>query len=622
MPEIKVKCKCGETRIECFSNPEKEKRCRACVKAAKNSPNKKEQVIDTEQTDLTHSNWQGGKYAGSVFQRTGDENGVIACVAGKQKRFRFVEYGNDQTKTKEEADKHRKKLSDELEETKNKYKIIFIKNKPKYLIVKLSKNYCTLIDYKYLDFIKNNNLFVSKGGKEEAKSYCRYQSDKNTLLFHRYVLGILDAGDKVLGDHVNRYPLDNREANLRQCSHSVNNSNKSIINSMEYTQSGDKFVGTIVYRTNPAKPQVTLSEKFNSMEQAKTWARNKIKELDLAYAEMSDEAKTLAKEFETIMNEHAGDYKWSDIDELDNWDVDNTKAAQIDNKKETLSVVTGKKEIYNKFKLINGNFTPGADILTPDRKIHHLTHGQTEYKYCSGCDQWTGVSNYFVNKQNYDGLDRRCKTCKSASSKKYKAGKTEQTEEIDEPDKPDEPNVIQVQQGGQIDESNSDEEPVLVNERLNQIINEKAGTLLTGPCAEITDRNFTVRIRCNANHTWDTKIKNVYRNIWCPTCGLEQTSETKAKISNKMTQFFASESGKKSKELALAKRSETMRARKEETIANIQSKQCKGHCAQVKPIDNFCKKAASADGYQSWCKSCTNDKKKAMRAAAQVEIEV
>ncbi len=632
MPEIKVKCKCGETRIECFSNPEKEKRCRACLKAAKNSPNKKEQVVDTEQTDPTHSNWQGGKYAGSVFQRTGDANAVIACVAGKQKRFRFVEYANDQDKTKREADKYRKQLSDELEETRNKYKVISINNKPKYLIVKLSKNYCTLIDYKYLDFVKSNNMFVSKNSREHSKHYCLYGSS-TTNLFHRHVLGILEAGDKVLGDHINRYPLDNREVNLRQCSHSVNNGNKSVINSMEYAQSVDKFVGTISYRTNPAKPQITISEKFGSMELAKQWARNKVKELDLAYAEMSDEAKTLAKEFETIMTQHAGDYKWSDIDELDNWDVDNEKAEKVDNKKEILSVVTSKKEIYNKFKLINPDFVPGSDILTSDRKIHHLTHEKTEYKYCSACDKWVGTNGFPSNKKNYDGLDRRCKTCKYTLAKKYKDGKFEKEqdeqenveaqEEIEEI--PDQPN----QHGGQIiqldldDDYDEDEQVGFVNEKLNQIIQDKAGALLTGPCAELSDRNFTVRVRCNANHIWDTKIKNIYRDIWCPTCGLEQTDEAKEKISLKMTQFFASESGKQSKVLALAKRSETMRARKQETIANIQNKQCKGHCGQVKPINDFCKKAASADGYQSWCKSCTNDKKKATRTAQVAnEIEV
>ena len=148
-------------------------------------------------------------------------------------------------------------------------------------------------------------------------------------------------------------------------------------------------------------------------------------------------------------------------------------------------------------------------------------------------------------------------------------------------------------------DSDENEVPVIVNEKLNQIIQEKAGTLLTEPCAEITDRNFTVIIRCSENHEWGTKIKNVYRDIWCPICGLTQDEETKEKISKKMTDFFATEKGKKSKEQALVKRSETMRARKEETIAHIVSKQCKGECGENKSIDNFCKKAASADGYQS-----------------------
>lgn len=633
-----VKCKCGETRIECFSNPEKEKRCRECVKAAKNSANKKDQVVDTEITVLSHSNWQGGKYAGTIFQRTGDENGLITCVAGKQKRFRFVEYANDKDKTKTEADKYRKKLSDELEETRNKYKVIIVNNIPKYLVVKLSQNYCMLTDYKYLDFIKNNNIFVSKGGKIEAKHYVRFQGESTTQLFHRHILGILDAGDKVLGDHINRYPLDNREANLRKCSHSVNNGNKSIINSMEYTQSGDKFVGTISYRTNPAKPQITLTENFNSMEQAKEWTRNKVKELDHAYAELTDQGKELAKEFESIMTQYAGDYKWSDLDELDNFDVDNVKATKVDTKKTELSVVTGKKEIYNKFKLINSNYELTADVLTADRKVHHLTHENSEYKYCSGCDKWFVLTGFPSNKKNYDSLDRRCKTCKSTLAKKYKAnGKDKQEEsdeenQVDEPEQFDDENQVDepeqdnpIQHGGQIDNSDSDEDevPVIVNEKLNQIIQEKAGTLLTEPCAEITDSNFTVRIRCSENHEWGTKIKNVYRDIWCPICGLTQDEETKEKISKKMTDFFATEKGKKSKEQAHVKRSETMRARKEENIANIVSKQCKGDCCQIKSIDNFCKKTASADGYQSWCKLCTNNKKKSLRVNANnVEIEV
>lgn len=99
MTENIIKCKCGETRIECFSNPKKEKRCRECLKKAKNSPNKKPPNIDTDPTDASHSNWQGGKYGGTVFQRTGDENGIVACVSNKQKRFLFANYDDDKAKT-------------------------------------------------------------------------------------------------------------------------------------------------------------------------------------------------------------------------------------------------------------------------------------------------------------------------------------------------------------------------------------------------------------------------------------------------------------------------------------------------------------------------------------------
>ncbi len=49
MLDIKVK------PYRMFFPIQKEKICRACVRASKNSPNKKEQVVDTEQTDQMHS---------------------------------------------------------------------------------------------------------------------------------------------------------------------------------------------------------------------------------------------------------------------------------------------------------------------------------------------------------------------------------------------------------------------------------------------------------------------------------------------------------------------------------------------------------------------------------------
>jgi hypothetical protein len=45
--------KCKETlTLDKYSNPTKEKRCRACVKSAKNSTNKKDPVLDIEPTNL------------------------------------------------------------------------------------------------------------------------------------------------------------------------------------------------------------------------------------------------------------------------------------------------------------------------------------------------------------------------------------------------------------------------------------------------------------------------------------------------------------------------------------------------------------------------------------------
>ena len=71
--------------------------------------------------------------------------------------------------------------------------------------------------------------------------------------------------------------------------------------------------------------------------------------------------------------------------------------------------------------------------------------------------------------------------------------------------------------------------------------------------------------------------------------------------------------GKQNKQLSIQKRSLTMAKIKEEKMANIIEKKCSGYCSTIKSINNFCKKSASADGYQSWCKECTNNKKKELR---------
>lgn len=53
-----------------------------------------------------------------------------------------------------------------------------------------------------------------------------------------------------------------------------------------------------------------------------------------------------------------------------------------------------------------------------------------------------------------------------------------------------------------------------------------------------------------------------------------------------------------------------MKLIKDQKKATITEKSCK-KCNILKPIINYCKKTASADGFQSWCKQCTALCKKA-----------
>jgi hypothetical protein len=145
-----------------------------------------------------------------------------------------------------------------------------------------------------------------------------------------------------------------------------------------------------------------------------------------------------------------------------------------------------------------------------------------------------------------------------------------------------------------------------MKEKLTLIISTKSATLLS----PIPDFHIDpITIKCLNTHTWTTKVKNILRGHWCPTCGFEVKEKTKEKISTKLKAYLQTDEGKENKKLSLQKRSETMKSIKEEKIATITEKKCT-KCTTIKPIINYCKKSASADGYQSWCKQCTNTLKK------------
>jgi len=325
--------KCNiEKTIENFSKhsgtkDKHDNRCKECVKNVKNNKDREKRPSEKDliETDLTNKNWQGGKYNGSIFERIiknkDTENKVyIVAVGGKQKTFNPKNFKNDE-ECLQEAEKYKKEKSDELNLTSNKYKIIFENNKPKYLIVQLTKNYITLCDYLQLEFIKNNNLFVSKSSAKESKQYCLYNINNDIKRFHGYITGY----DMV--DHINRYPLDNRNCNLRKTTHTENNKNStntnktSLMTGVTFNSKDEAWRGRI--KINGKEHNKQFAIKTYGYEEAKqmaiTWRQeqaklsdnfvNKVEEKDLNKHIDYDKLK---KEYEEIMEKYSNGFKWKD----------------------------------------------------------------------------------------------------------------------------------------------------------------------------------------------------------------------------------------------------------------------------------------------------------------------
>jgi len=146
-------------------------------------------------------------------------------------------------------------------------------------------------------------------------------------------------------------------------------------------------------------------------------------------------------------------------------------------------------------------------------------------------------------------------------------------------------------------------------EKVKKLIHAKEGILTKGV---YINNKSKMTIKCSKDHEFETTPRNLRRNIWCPTCGLNVTKETSTKISDQMKKHFSTEEGKKQKALAHGKRSITMAKQREELQKGLTHVTC-AKCNKNKQVSEFCKKAAAKTGYQSWCKFCTNEKKKATK---------
>lgn len=75
-----------------------------------------------------------------------------------------------------------------------------------------------IVDKEMKDFCENNTITVGKNG------YAYINCKGKRVSLHRYLMN--PPKEKVV-DHINHNPLDNRKENLRVCTHSENNQNKS-----------------------------------------------------------------------------------------------------------------------------------------------------------------------------------------------------------------------------------------------------------------------------------------------------------------------------------------------------------------------------------------------------------
>lgn len=317
-----IKCsKCDATKpIEEFWKSEQKRRrnrprCIPCMKSYKEPETpKKPFELDLDETNMTSTAWQGGKYQGTIMEniRNTANNKFYVRVNGKEKSFKYSSENKEEVR--KEAQDWKRKQSDECGLTTNKYKLIYgSNNTPEYIIVQLSKGYVTLCDFDMLDFVKTHRLCVSKSGRETAPHYCAYSEDGKVPGFHSYVT----KAD--LTDHISGYPLDNRKKNLSNATISENSINRSYIHKTYIIKTNNKIEGTIVHngKCNCNEKKV-ISKWFDDVQTCNTWIDLKSKDIDQDLFQKLPYRLELREDYERIMEQHAGGFHWKEPVEIKN----------------------------------------------------------------------------------------------------------------------------------------------------------------------------------------------------------------------------------------------------------------------------------------------------------------
>lgn len=436
---------------------------------------KKDDYLDRFETDIYSKDWQGGKTVGNIFKRTTQNiDYYVVNVGGKQKSFNISKYKKEEY-AKKDAEKYLIEKNKESGIIKNQYKIIHARNGiPEYLIVQLSKDYVMLVDYEDLDKIKKHTLFVSRSAKNRcAKQYAGIASINFRSSYQKFITDY-DMTDHINGYPLDNRKKNLRSCNhsennknktcinsinIRQTENngyipsiSYNNNTKVITTPVEFETKKDAekwvksesekldkniefievdtnrvfetnircigidkkkkiYVPEIEYYDNTEKRK-TVGSNFNTLKEADNWIKVNSDKIN---TKLKDSLrKTLAKEFEAIMEKHADGFRWHDKIKYE--DEDNGDDKDDEDKPVIKEVVTEKDNKYNLFLKVDPNFDL-SKIDKSEKKIKHIMNKGNEYKFCSGCDTWIDVEKFFSAKKNWDGLDRRCKKCKKNSTK-------------------------------------------------------------------------------------------------------------------------------------------------------------------------------------------------------------
>lgn len=181
--------------------------------------NKNQEQIKLNEDGLEMYKWIRGKYAGTVFQRTGELKWSVVVKKPDghvvTKTLPFTEETKE--KIHKEAIEIRNGLSNYFNLTTNKIRIID-GNK---IEVKLSKDQIMTTDYKFMNVVEKYHIYVTKSSNENSKYYASFEANGNTHKYHKFI-----TGWKMV-DHIDRNPLNNCLSNLRETTSKLNNNNRS-----------------------------------------------------------------------------------------------------------------------------------------------------------------------------------------------------------------------------------------------------------------------------------------------------------------------------------------------------------------------------------------------------------